>query len=107
MPSLREEKIENGFATLPRNAGRLRQQQALINASRRASIVSGTFPETVPGSLNLDVTGRRVSYAASMANDFGGTEVKAAANLNEAAKAAKVEVSASAKKEDNGFLEPF
>ena len=108
MPSLREEKIENGFATMPRNAGRLRQQQALINASRRASIVSGGgFSETVPGSLNLDVTGRRVSYAASMANDFGGTEVKAAANLNEAAKAAKVEVSASAKKEDNGFLEPF
>ena len=35
MPSLREERIENGFATLPRNAGRLRQQQALINASRR------------------------------------------------------------------------
>ena len=107
MPSLREERIENGFATLPRNAGRLRQQQALLNASRRASIVSGSFPETVPGSLNLDVTGRRVSYAASLANDFGGTEVKAAANLNEAAKAAKVEVSASAKKEDNGFLEPF
>ena len=107
MPSLRGERIENGFATLPRNAGRLHQQQAQINASRRASLVSGLFPEYQAGGLNLDVTGRRVSYAASLANDFGGTEVKAAANLNEAAKAAKVEASASTKKEDNGFLEPF
>ena len=108
MPSLREERIENGFATLPRNAGRLRQQQALINASRRASLVSGSFPENqAAGGLNLDVTGRRVSYSASLANDFGGTEVRAAANLNEAAKAAKVEALASAEKDDNGFLEPF
>ena len=109
MPSLREERIENGFATLPRNAGRLRQQQALINASRRASLVSGSFPEYQAGGVNLDVTGRRVSFSASSANDFGGTEVGAAVSVNEAAtKAAKVEASASAEKEnDNGFLEPF
>ena len=107
MPSLREERIENGFATLPRNAGRLRQQQALINASRRASLVSGSFPEYQAGGVNLDVTGRRVSFSASSANDFGGTEVGAAVNVNEAAKAAKAEASASAEKDDNGFLEPF
>ena len=52
MPSLREERIENGFATLPRNAGRLRQQQALINASRRASLVSGSFPKYQAGGEN-------------------------------------------------------
>ena len=110
MPSLREERIENDFSTmtLPRNAGRLRQQQALINASRRASLVSGSFPEYQAGGVNLDVTGRRVSFLASSANDFGGTEVGAAVNINEAAKAAKAEASASAEKEnDNGFLEPF
>ena len=71
------------------------------------SYVISCFSSICVSHFTLDVTGRRVSYAASMANDFGGTEVKAAANLNEAAKAAKVEVSASAKKEDNGFLEPF
>ena len=109
MPSLREERIENDFSTmtLPQNAGRLRQQ-ALINASRRASLVSGSFPKYQAGGENLDVTGRRVSFLASSANDFGGTEVGAAVNINEAAKAAKAEASASAEKEnDNGFLEPF
>ena len=109
MPSLREERIENDFSTmtLPRNAGRLRQQQALINASRRASLVSGSFPEYQAGGVNLDVTGRRVSFSASSANDFGGTEVGAAVSVNEAAtKAAKAEASASAENE-NGFLEPF
>ena len=60
MPSLREERIENyNTMTLPRNA-RLRQQ-ALINASRRASYVSGSFPENQAGGVNLDVTGRRVT----------------------------------------------
>ena len=109
MPSLREERIENDFSTmtLPRNAGRLGRQQALINASRRASLVSGSFPEYQAGGVNLDVTGRRVSFSASSANDFGGTEVGAAVSVNEAAtKAAKVEASASAENE-NGFLEPF
>ena len=91
--------------TLPRNA-RLRQQ-ALINASRRASLVSGLFPENQAGGVNLDVTGRRVSFSASTANDFGGTEGGAAVSVNEAAKkAAEAEASASAKNE-NGFLEPF
>ena len=103
MPSLREERIENDFSTmtLPRNA-KLRQQ-ALINASRRASYVSGSFPENQAGGVNLDVTGRRVSFSASSANDFGGTEVGAAVSVNEAAtKAAKLEASASAENE-NGF----
>ena len=72
MPSLREERIENenySTMTLPRNA-RLRQQ-ALINASRRASYVSGSFPENQAGGVNLDVTGRRVSFSAFPANDLG------------------------------------
>ena len=118
MPSLREERIENGFATLPRNAGRLRQQQALINASRRASYVSGSFPENQAGGVNLDVTGRRVSFSASSANDLGGTEGGAAINVNEAAQTAaakprrdatqKVDIEFEASAENgNGFLEPF
>ena len=91
--------------TLPRNAGRLRQQQALINASRRASLVSGSFPEYQAGGVNLDVTGRRVSFSASAANDLGGTEGGTAVSVNETAKRA-AEASASAENE-NGFLEPF
>ena len=91
--------------TLPRNA-KLRQQ-ALINASRRASYVSGSFPENQAGGVNLDVTGRRVSFSASSANDLGGTEGGAAISVEAAARiAAEAEASASAENE-NGFLEPF
>ena len=117
MPSLREERMENyNTMTLPRNA-RLRQQ-ALINAGRRASYVDGSFPENRAGGVNVDLTGRRVSYSASSANDLGGTEGGAAINVNEAAQTAaakprrdatqKVDMEFEASAENgNGFLEPF